>query len=310
MSNELENAFAALAADAGRGRLLPAAEVRRQSDRRAVRRGVLTVTAAAVLIAGAFGTGWALGGDDRGQAPIAPIPIVTPSRSPSVTVSPPAKPVSTPPSAPPSTPPATSPSTTAPTSKPPTVPKSIPARAMLNKADGNTGGFARLTEIWDPTKLCGDASYPSSQDAAVRASVRVIYKRPELGVEYVPDDVVYNTVTVYRGNGAEDFLDELRDAVRECPTGGEGEPPPKYRSLGSPGLGDESVMIERSAVGRLGTGEPDPKAERQITYIVAVRVGDAVTLLDTTGYENAGSIRSSVDSLAATAADRLTDWRG
>ncbi|XVV09505.1 hypothetical protein ACQP2X_32240 [Actinoplanes sp. CA-131856] len=302
MSNELKKAFAALSADAGRGRLLPAAEVRHQSDRRAVRRGVLTVTAAAVLIAGAFGTGWALGGDDNSQRPVVPIaPSPSATSSPSVSVSPPAKP-------PPST--LTSTSTAARTSSPPpALPKSIPARAMLTKADGHTGDFSRLTEIWDPTGLCGDADYPSTDDAAVRASVRLTYKRPGLGAEYVPDDVVHNTVTVYRGSGARDFLDELRAAVRACPAGGEGDPPPKYRSLGSPGLGDESLMVERSAVGRAGTGEPDPAAERQITYIVAIRVEDAITLLDTSGWENAGSIRSSVDSLAETAADRLTAWR-
>ncbi|SNY73952.1 hypothetical protein [Paractinoplanes atraurantiacus] len=297
MSNELENAFAALSRDASRGRLLPAAEVRHQSDRRAVRRGVLTVTAAAVVIAGAFGTGWALGGDDHGQRLI--LPAVSPSPSPalpspapSVLPSPPAKPVSTPPS-----------TVSRTSSPPPALPKSIPARAMLSKADGE---FSRLTEIWDPTRLCGEARFPS---AAVRASVRVVYKRPGLGAEHVPDDVVYNTVSVYRGSGAEDFLDELRDAVRRCPTGGEGTPPPKYRSLGSPGLGEESLMIERSAVGRTGTGEPDPNAEPQLTYIVAIRSGDAVTLLDTTGWENFSSIRSSVDTLAETAADRLTAWR-
>ncbi|XVU22299.1 hypothetical protein ACQPZJ_34195 [Actinoplanes sp. CA-054009] len=312
MSNEMKNAFAALSADAGRGRLLPAAEVRHQSERRAVRRGVLTVTAAAVLIAGAFGTGWALGGDDHSQRPILPVQSVTPS--PPITALP-SKPVAPPPrsstplsSTPPSSTPPSSSSTAARTSSaPPALPKSIPARAMLNKADGNTGDFSRLTEIWDPTALCDDARFPSAADAAVQASVRLTYKRPELGAEYVPDDVIHNTVTVYRDSGARDFLDELRAAVRSCPAGDGGTP--RYRSLGSPGLGDESLMVERSAVGRTDTGEPDPAAERQLTYIVAIRSSDAITLLDTTGWENAGSIRSSVDSLAETAADRLTDWR-
>jgi hypothetical protein len=143
----------------------------------------------------------------------------------------------------------------------------------------------------------------------VRASVRLLYRRPALSSDHVPDDTVYNTVTVYRGSGAPDFLAELRDAVRACPTGGKGNPPPKYRSLGSMNLGDESLLIERSDIGRTGEGDPDSAAPRQVSYLAAVRIGDSVTLLDTHGYENFSSIRASVVSLTATAADRLSSWR-
>lgn len=297
MPNDLERAFGELAADTDRAQLLPAAEVRRLAAGRTRRGSIAAVAAVAVLVTGvAVGGQWVLGSGEPRRQPVPPAHSVdaspTPSRS--LPVSPPAT------SAPPSSPP------TSASSSAPELPKSIPARAMLNVKDGNTGQFNQV-DARRPPKLCSDTSYPSSSKAAVRKSVFLLYRAPELPSEYVPDDTIYDTVTVYRGTGAEEFLDELREAVRDCPNGTDEA---KYRSLGSFGAGDESVLIERSTPARNPVGDPEPNGEPHLTYIAAARINDTVALVESTGYENWGSKREPVVALAKTAAERVAAWRG
>ena len=177
---------------------------------------------------------------------------------------------------------------------------------MLTVKDGNTGQFNEV-DARRPPKLCADTSYPSSSKAAVRKSVFLLYRAPELPAENVPDDTIYDTVTVYRGAGAEEFLDELRAAVRDCPNGPKKA---KYRSLGSFGAGDESLLIERSTPATNPQGEPEPGQEPHLTYIAAARVNDTVALVESLGYENWGSKREPVVALAKTAAKRVAAWRG
>jgi hypothetical protein len=114
-------------------------------------------------------------------------------------------------------------------------------------------------------------------------------------------------VTVYRGTGAEDFLDELRKAVRDCPDGGDDV---KYRSLGSFGSGDESLLIERSRPTTDLPGDPVPGADPTLTYVAAARIGDTVAMVECTGYENWGSEKATALKLAKIAADRVAGWRG
>ena len=309
MSNDLEGAFAALSDDAGRGRLPTAADVRRRADRRAVRRSLASAGLAALLVAGAAGTGWALAGDPAPRPPVqdaGPAPSATPSVAPSVPPSSPPAPSSPPPSSSPSSPPPSS----VPASSAPPLPTSIPARAMLGEADGAEGNVNRLEDIRDDTAFCADARYPSVKRAAVRATVMLLYRGPDTEPSSVPDDTIYNTVTVYRGDGASDFMTELRAAVRACPTGRSGDLDLRYRSLGSFGAGDQSLLIERSYPAVQGDGEPVTDGSRTQTYLAAVRVGDAVTLVEARGYENFSSDRRRVESLATTAGERLADWRG
>jgi hypothetical protein len=299
MPNDLERAFGELAADTDRAQLLPAAEIRRLSGRRSRNASLAAALTVAVLVAGvAVGSRWVLTGE-TGPRPLPPLhtasvpPTSAPTPAPSAS-GPPARPSSAPPTSVP------------PTSSGPVIPKSIPARAMLNVKDGNTGQFKVEEDARRAPKLCPDTSYPSASKAAVRKSVYLLYRRPELSPDTVPDDTIYHTVTVYRGTGAEDFLDDLRAAVRECPNGPEEE---KYRSLGSFGAGDESLLIERSTPARDLPGNPVPGAEPTLTYIAAVRIKDTVSLVESTGYENWGSLRKPVVGLAETAAERVAAWR-
>lgn len=304
MSNNVERAFAALSSDAERGLLLSGPELRRQSGRRRSRTAVVTASATAVLAAGAVGAGFALAGGNDQQTALPPAssaspapstpPTTTPSPSPSVTRPPRSSP-------PPSSPPPSS---------APTLPKSIPARALLTKTDTGVGDFQRLEDTRDVPEFCSKAKFASRKLLGASASVFLLYRGPDTPAENIPDDTIYDTVTVFRGDGAQDYLGELRAAVESCPTGKVGDIPAQFDSLGSLGLGDESVLIERSYEARGDDGEPTGNGSRTATYIAAVRVNDAVTLVDARGYESISSDRSAVESLARTATKRLRDWRG
>ena len=304
---EVQRAFAALSADTERGLLLSGPELRRQAARRGSRGVAVTAGATAVLVAGGIGAGWAVTNDDgprtalpgatgaSGLGPTAPATSSLPASLP-------------PSSAPPS--PTRAPST-APTKKPPAIPGSIPARALLSGSDPGISDLTRVEDPFEQLDLCAKAKFPSEDQVGVRATVRMFYRGPEAEPSSVPDDTVYNTVTVYRGDGAEDYLAELRRAVEACPTGKVGDSEAQFDSLGSLGVGDESILIDRSYESRDGEGEPVDNGSRNHTYIAAVRVGDAVTLVDGQGYEGWGASRTNFEKqLARKAATRLEDWRG
>ncbi|MCY1138462.1 hypothetical protein OWR29_10680 [Actinoplanes sp. Pm04-4] len=313
MPNEIERGFAALSSDAERGLLLAGPELRRQAAKRHSRRIAVTAGAAVVLVVGAVSAGWAV--TNTGDDPNTSLP---PAVSGTGAASTPAAPASSAPSlAPPSSstapasPTTTRPSTTAPTTKPPAIPGSVPARALLADSDTGVSDLARVEDEFEPLEFCSKAKFASEGEVGVRATVRMFYRGPKSEPTSVPDDTVYNTVTVYRGDGAEDYLTELRRAVEACPTGKVGTSEAQFDSLGSLGTGDESILIDRSYEARDGEGEPVNNGSRNHTYIAAIRVGDAVTLVDGRGYEGWGAARADFErQLAGRAAARLQDWRG
>ena len=298
MPNEMERAFAVLSTDADRGLLLSGPELRRQSGRRRSRTAAVTASATAVLAAGAIGAGFVLAGGNNQRAVLPPAMSASPTESPTASF----------PSSP--SPSVTKPSSRPPSSSGPAIPKSIPARALLTRTDPGVSDFQRLEESAGVPEFCAKAKFASRKLLGVTASVSMFYRGPKTPAENTPDDTLTDTVTVFRGDGAQDFLGELRAAVESCPTGKVGDLPAQFDSLGSLGLGDESVLIERSSEARGDDGEPSGNGSRTSTYIAAVRVNDAVTLIDTHGYESVSSDRSAVESLASTATKRLQEWRG
>ncbi len=157
--------------------------------------------------------------------------------------------------------------------------------------------------------FCAKAKFPSEKQVGVSASELTVFRGPDTPAENVPDDTVYHTVTVFRSDGAQNYLSELRQAVQSCPTGKIGDLEAQFDSLGSLGLGDESILIDRSYASRGGDGEPMNNGSRTSLFLAVVRVGDSVTVLDSTGYENFGASRSQIEALARMATDRLKDWR-
>ncbi|MEU7906754.1 hypothetical protein [Actinoplanes sp. NPDC049118] len=301
MPNDLESAFAALSGDARRARLAPAAAVRRRADRRVLTRTLTSVAAAAVLVAGvSVGARLVLADDARPPLPPAQstAPTATPSPAPSPSTS------STP-SSPPggtSTPPSVESGT-------PSIPASIPARAFLGRSDANVATLRRLDSPAGPPDLCPAADYPSDARAGVRDTVAILYRAPGDGPDHTPSGEVFDTVTVYRGDGAGDFMDEFRAAVRECPRGKRESLTFTYRSLGSLGVGDESVLMQGSTPARGDDGEPSGDGSTYRIYLAAVRIGDSVALVENTGYESISAERTVAGDFARRAAERLEAWR-
>ncbi|MCO8271218.1 hypothetical protein M1L60_11500 [Actinoplanes sp. TRM 88003] len=305
MSN-IEQAFAALSSDSERGLLLSGPELRRQAARRRSRTVAVTSGTAAVLVVGAVGAGWAIADNNRStglNTAGGSAPVVTMSSAPPV-----------PSSAPATTRPTTAPATTAPpssapvTSEAPALPKSVPARALINKADAN-GDVTRQEDKIGPPEFCAKAKFPSQDQLGVSGSVMAAFRAPGTPAENIPDDTVYNTVGVYRGDGAQDYLADLRKATELCATGKVGDLDVQFDLLGSLGVGDESVLIHRAYELTDGEGNPMNNGSQMSTYIGAVRVGDAVTLIDARGYENLASNRAAIESLTKAATKRLEAWR-
>ena len=203
-----------------------------------------------------------------------------------------------------------SPSTTPSASSAPRIPVSIPARALLNARDANATYLQRRDAAGKPHKFCPGTTYPSAEQAAISATVGMDYfaPNPGPGAGHLPDDILENTVTVYRGDGASAFLDDLAAAVRACPSNTVDSHKYTFRSKGSLGLGDGSLLVELSTPAYLEDGSSAGGGTRY-TYIAAIWVADAVTMVETKGYESYGSERAHVETLAKAAAKHLADWR-
>jgi hypothetical protein len=305
MSNDVERMFASLAEDAGRARLAPAADVRRRADRRLAVQSVAGVAAVAVLVTGVtVGARTVLADPDR--SPVVPVESVAPGPSapapgPSA-ITPPAK---TSPSSPSSRPPSSRPPSSAPA---PSIPDSIPARAFVQKADWDgdvvDGPTRTAHEI---PQLCG-TKLPSDDLIGVRATAVLSFRAPGVPDEYTPNGTVHDTVTVYRGAGARDFLRDLRDAVRTCPVDTVEGREYRYRSRGPVGQGDESLLIEESTAGYGDDGEPS--GTTRYAYLAAVRTGDTVAFVEVDGWESASAERDDAVTFARAAGRRAGDWRG
>ncbi|MBL7258391.1 hypothetical protein [Paractinoplanes lichenicola] len=303
-NTEVDDAFAALSSDAERGLLLSGPELRRQAGKRHNRGLAVTLSAVAVIAVAASGAGWSLANSSNRETALPPAENSSPSFSPPPQPSSSAPPSSSPSlSEPPSSapPPASAP----PTAEGPPLPKSIPAKALLTKADSRSDNFARLDEARGVPEFCSKAKFPSRDQKGVSASVQLGYRKAGTPAEYIPDDLIYDTVTVFRGQGAQDYLGDLRRAVQACPSTKDAE----FDSLGSLGLGDESLMIKRSFTATDGEGNPVDNGSKTVTFIAAVRIDDAVTLVESVGYENLGSEQAEIEKVAKVAAGRLDDWR-
>nr|WP_221379947.1 hypothetical protein [Actinoplanes polyasparticus] len=319
MPDDVSRAFAALSSDSERGLLLSGSELRRQAARRrAAWRTRAAAAATAVLVVGAVGSGWALTSDSGsgGNTVLPPAgsglgagPAVrwTPQSSapPSLPTSlPPASPSSSPPAAPSSRPPTTEPTVT---EEP--MPAEIPYQVTLRQEDTNAT-VTQFRPLGVP-EFCPAATFPSQQQLGVSASIVSRYRKPDNPPpKGIPDDGVYNTVGVYRGDGAKDYLTDLRRAVEACSTSQVRGLDAQFGLMLPLGVGDESVLIERSYEEVDADGRPMNNGRWRNTYIAAVRIGDAVTVIDCRGYENAASEAATARTLGKALAKRLKAWRG
>jgi hypothetical protein len=314
MPNDLERAFAALSDDTTRqARLAPAAQVRKRADRQTLTRSVTGVAAAVVLVAGVL-VGSRLALSDNALPPLPPAESIAPTPAPpSVTPSPS---LSSPSSPPASEDGAGGPGTVQ--TGTPAIPGSVPTRAFLTRAETNAGSWQRLRGATPLTLCSAAAGFASEKKVGVRGTVEILVAAGKIpadlyedgkdpDTDYYPLAVVSDTVTVYRADGARVYLDEMRRMVKDCPKGGNGA---TYRSLGSLGLGDESVLIQGSTPARGDDGEPMNDGTRHYTYYAEVRIADTVVTVHYAGYESQSVERADAESLTRKAFQRARDWRG
>ncbi|MDO3702367.1 hypothetical protein Q3W71_11840 [Micromonospora sp. C28SCA-DRY-2] len=305
MSRDLSDLYRSLAEDADRGQLALPEVLRRRADRRARVRAAGTALAVMVLVGGVV-TGARLT-RTANPAP-APAPAATPTPTPTVAV-----PTPTPSATPPAPPSASSVPGAGPSGLPTgaaRTPTSIPDRAFFTLAKANRTG--QETVIRDSTtlpKLC-DARYPSDGAVVQSRSRNLAYRLAGTPEGSVPDGSYAQTITIYRAGRADDFLRELRQAVRDCPEQqgqSNGNPAAsRQRLLPDGGYGDESVLFEMRVAARDVNG--DPTGDDEVRLVRAVRVGDVVTVLWEQGWENTSSKRSQVDADSRRAVAAVQDW--
>ncbi len=307
MPNDVERLFASLTEDAGRARLVPAADVRRRADRRLMVQSVAGLAAVAILVTGVtVGARTVLADPDR--SPVLPAESVSPApatRTPSAPA--PSAPAPAPSTPPPSRPAPDDPVQTS-ASAPPAVPDTVPARAFLQKADWDGSVVDGPTRVpHDLPELCGD-NLPGEDAVGVRGTSVLTFRAPGVPDGYTPNGTVHDTVTVYRRSGARDFLRQLREAVRACPVDTVGGREFRYRARGPVGSGDESLLIEQTTAGYGDAGEPS--GTTRYAYLAAVRTGDTVAFVEVEGWESVSAERDDAVTFARAAGRRAAQWRG
>ncbi|MGK5742635.1 hypothetical protein [Micromonospora sp. URMC 103] len=306
MSPNLPDFYRSLATDAD-GRALDGPDVlRRRADRRARVRMAVAASVVALLVAGtATGTRLVLASD---EGPVAP-PADTPA--PAVTESPvPVTPSPVTPS------PATSPSRVTPAgtpsaarttagTRPPRTPTSIPDRAFFVQPAATTA----MAPVFTPDgnvlpDLCG----ADLDGGVVRSRSRALFYHltPNQPEGTVPYGSYRHSITIHRPGRADDWMAELRRAVRNCPQqeSGDGRAS-RLRLLPGGDFGDEAVLIEIREPAFAG-GEPVDG--ESIRLIRAIRTGDVVTVLWEMGWEGTSSDRRQVDDYSRRAVRAVSDW--
>ena len=189
------------------------------------------------------------------------------------------------------------------------MPAEIPYQVTLRQEDANAT-VTYFKPLGVP-EFCPAAKFPSQQQLGVSASIISRYRKPDNPPpKGIPDDAVYNTVGVYRGDGAQDYLDELRRGAQVCSDSRIRGLAATFSLLYPLDVGDDSVLIQRQYEEVDAEGKPLENGLYRNTFIAAVRINDAVTLIDCRGYENAASELGTARTLGVALAKRLKAWRG
>jgi hypothetical protein len=190
------------------------------------------------------------------------------------------------------------------------IPGSIPDSAFLAAVDvpGKAkDGPHRLGAGDQPLPEFCDTPYEHEDRIGVRGTRSLAFVSDGSPADSVPKAMTFQDILVFRGDGAEVFLDDLTAAVRSCPAGDRGR---KNHLRGEIGAGDESVLIEQTTPAFGDDGEPVGNGSLHSLYWTAVRVGDAIAFVSNTGWESGSAERADTEHLGRRAAARLADWRG
>lgn len=190
------------------------------------------------------------------------------------------------------------------TAIPAEIPADIPASAFLQEADAPEKARQEPKRTdHDLPAFCGK-SYEQKDRIGVRA-VRLLLIQGRADPEgSTPKSAVYEQVTVYRADGAERFMRELRQAVRNCAT----DKKDKNFLRGPIDAGDDSELIERASPATDDAGEPVPGRTSSLFW-AAVRHGDTIAFVSNTGWESVGAEKADTVTLGTRAAARVARWR-
>ncbi|GIF69094.1 hypothetical protein Ais01nite_71290 [Asanoa ishikariensis] len=282
---DLESRFAEFAGDVDARGLTDAADLRRGADRRARRRMAVLVSAGVVVVAAA-GAG-VFRGATAPPDPIVPPPVTpTPSFSPSPTPGPSRT------SAPP-----TSPSVS---SVPPTI-TSIPGRAFFAIPSERRTVHAAVNKPADfpVTKFCAD---PLADDSTVTARrVREsYYQSPSQVDDNAIEGVVVQAISAYGPGRAAKAMDRLRSELNGCDSYESEGITYTLETLNPPDDGDEAILVERRSEWSQGNDSD---------YLLAIRVGDIVTVVSDSVFEIGEADPDDVRLFGGLAVETIEDWR-
>ncbi|MER7440728.1 hypothetical protein [Micromonospora avicenniae] len=312
MSRDVSDFYRSLAADADGRPLDGPGELRRRTDRRARVRAAGGVFLVALLVAGAAtGTRLVLAADQGTVGPPAgpPVPtVIAPSPSPSMVTPSPVTPSRATPSSATSSPKATPtgrPSATSSGTQDPRMPRSIPDRAFFTQPASTMAApptFQQGGEVLPD--FCG--ADLDGRVVQTRSRVLTYHLTPDQPEGTVPYGTYRNSISIHRPGRADDWMADLRRAVRECP---EQETVPgrsnRHRLLPGGDFGDEAVLIEV----REPAWEAGEPAEGEVLRLIRViRIGDVVTVLWEMGWEGTSSDRRQVDDYSRRAERAISNW--
>jgi hypothetical protein len=179
----------------------------------------------------------------------------------------------------------------------------IPATAFLQVADVRYPESKQPNDPkWVP-KFCGTAALGPTNTVAIRQTATFFFGDPNKTLE----GTVAETITQYRGAGAPAYLQELRRLVAACPVDTKTEPGDRHTIVPGASLGDESVVVRSVSEVTVPYG-PEEEKKDLASYLVVIRVGNAVTVLQVEGWEMVDPSAEQVEHLSRAAHDRLRAW--
>ncbi|GIE10976.1 hypothetical protein Afe05nite_28160 [Paractinoplanes ferrugineus] len=190
-------------------------------------------------------------------------------------------------------------------SKARSIPKAIPASAFLQVSDAPEKARQKPARAdHDLPAFCGK-SYEQKDRIGVRATQLLLIQSKGESEGSTPKSAVYEDVLVYRGDGAKEFMTDLRAAVKNCAS----DEDDKNFLRGSIEAGDDSELIEQSTPATDDAGEPVQGQPSRLFWAV-VRHADTIAFVSNTGWESSGAEKADTVKLGTRAAARVKEWRG
>jgi hypothetical protein len=191
---------------------------------------------------------------------------------------------------------AQSPATMAPTT--PAVDAPIPDAAFIRAPSNPAVPTAAEGGTFLPELFCGLS--PTHETVIARRSRTIPYL---VTAGPTPDAWIHQTITTHRPGGAQKFMLQMRTVTEDCTGNPEAGNIVDYRQLPwQPGQGDDYLLVER------GTDPTGPPA-RTISYMVVIRLGDVVTVLNVYGRDGQDADRRVTENFAERATAAIVAWR-